>query len=179
MTRPRLHLPALLLGACAAAPPPGAADHAFPDDFCGTWRGECSLLGPEGVRQRFAMALAIAPTERDSWTFHITYGEGDRAQLRAYELLPVAPEEGHWAVDEHNGIVLDSYVRGRTLYSSFAVGGVRLLARYEGRGDELLVEIATTAVDPVRTTGAGEGPEQRVEAFALKGVQRGVLRRAP
>ncbi len=153
------------------APP---APAVFPDDWVGQWAGECRLLGPEGERMRFRMELEIGPMHKGRGSWRVTYGEGEDAQVRPYELLTVDAAAGHYAIDEHNGIVLDSYVRGGAFYSAFSMQGNLLLARYECVGDDLHVEIATVDEQAEREN---ELPRMTVKAFPMKAVQRGVLRR--
>ena len=153
---------------------------AFPTSWFGTYRGECQTLGDSAVRSRFAMQLQIAPRNDGRIAWQITYGTGDAAQLRDYDLVPVAAELGHFAIDENNGIVLDCYLRGNAVYSSFEVGTVRLLARYGRRGDAIECEIITQSGSPARvSTVTSATTEQQVTAWPIRNVQRGVLRKVP
>ena len=165
----------LVASACQSTPIVGADSSAFPDSWFGTWRGECALHRADG-RQPFPMGIEIGPWEGDRCRWHILYGEGESVQRRAYDLIAVDPDAGHYAIDENNGIVLDSYLRAGVLYTAFEVQGSRLLARYEWVGDAVEFEIVITDVEVERTTGGGEVPE--VQGFAVPTVQRATLRRA-
>lgn len=141
---------------------------AFPDTFVGSWTGELevsTLPKPVGmtldVRQ-------IPGTPRYTWTMRY---EGQPA--RPYELVPVDPARGQWAIDEKNGIVLDSFVAGGKLLSQFDVATNRVTSRYELTPDgQLELEMSMFSRQPLASTGHG------VETFKLVNFQRAVLHRA-
>ena len=88
-------------------------------------------------------------------------------------MVPVDPARGHYVVDEHNGILLDSYYQDGVLLSQFEVGQNRVTARYELEGDRLSLEMNMFGKDAVRESASG----QRVLAFGLGSLQRAVLTR--
>jgi hypothetical protein len=122
--------------------------------------------------------LPLDSAGRYSWT--IIYGEDKEAGRRSYELAPIDPEKGFYAIDEKNSIVLESYLLGGKLFSSFEVMGNHILSSYEKRGEELLFEIISGRMDPVSVTGGQEGDESGippVKAFPVIVTQRAALKR--
>ena len=148
----------------------------LPKAWLGIWKGPCTVAGPTRKRLDFPMELHVAPIEdRDAWTWRIVYGEGAKRQVRNYELLPVAGGKGHFRVDEKNGIVIDSWLHGDTLYSRFEVGAVSIDARYTlTKQGKLAVSLVTTRVAPSATTGGKDGVPA-VRAFPFVALQSGVL----
>jgi len=145
-----------------------AAPAAFPDSFVGSWKGELEV---STMPKPIGMTLDVARvpgTPRYTWT--IRY-EGQPA--RPYELVPVDPARGQWAIDEKNGIVLDSFVAGGKLLSQFDVAANRVTSRYEltPNGD-LELEMSMFSRQPLASTGHG------VETFKLVNFQRALLHRA-
>ena len=116
------------------------------------------------------MRIDIAATEdpeRYAWT--ITYPNDD---VRAYTLLVRDAEAGAYAIDEHNGIVLEArYLDGR-LHTWFEVNGSLLVLQESlvdaGSPDEaLLFELWSTNGKPMESGG----PKTPVRSY-LPGVQQ-------
>ena len=150
----------------------------LPGAWHGVWRGVCTVAGPTRKRLEFPMELHVAPIEgRKAWTWKIVYGQGAKRQVRPYELLPVADTNGHFRVDEKNGIVIDAWLHGGTLYSRFEVGTVSIDARYTLRGTKLDVSLVTTKAAPIATTGGKDGVPP-VKAFPFVALQSGTLTRS-
>ncbi len=163
------------LSAAEDTPAPAAKKAALPEAWHGIWKGRVKSESRNGKTVDFAMELHIEPIEgRNACTWRIVYGEGDRRQVRPYELLPV-DGKGHFRIDEKNGIVIDAFLIGDTIYSSFGLNKVRIDARYRLRGDALEFSIATQKAAPMGTTGGGAVPA--VEVFELVAAQRATLRK--
>lgn len=185
MLRAWILAPACLLCACAAplAPTDSAAQAGpieeayeaghFPEAWVGSWQGEVTMFGPEGERMRFSMTRIIAPSEdpaRYDWT---TIYSGDAGeQVRRYSLMLLDPDQGKYAIDEHNGIVLDARYLDDTLFSWFEVQGTRLMVRERlgPEGKSLQFEIATSQGEPGRT-----GEQIPVLNYLTTGLQRAIL----
>ncbi|MCU0726409.1 MAG: hypothetical protein MUE73_11560 [Planctomycetes bacterium] len=154
----------------------GVALAAFPASFAGEYRGTCRAEGPAGAPSEFPMELALAPVPgREAWSFSIVYGEGERRQVRAYELLP-GESPGRFRIDERNGIVLDAAFVGDTLFSCFTVEGNLIQARYRFLGDAVDFEI--TSYRPAGPTG-GKDRAPEVGTFGLAALQRARLGKVP
>ena len=148
----------------------------FPQSWSGHWAGPCTAWRPGKPPQSFRMELRIAPIEGSKrWTWEIVY-EGEKRQVRPYELVPVDPAKGHYLVDEKNSILLDTFVVNDIVCSRFWVGEARIDAQYELRGDEVLVTLVTHGAQPSRISG-GEGRVPSVASYSLRAVQRAALRR--
>ena len=75
------------------------------------------------------------------------------ADIREYTLLVLNDSLGHYAVDEHNGILLDAYYMDDCLYSVFAGMGSQLQSRVCLEDDRLNYEISSFFEEPIRTSG--------------------------
>jgi len=149
----------------------------FPASWAGVWTGPCrSGPPPSGDKIVFPMELHVAPIDgREAWTWTIVYGEGDKRQVRPYELVPVDAKKHHWKIDEKNGIAIDAWFVDDTLYSRFGVLGNRIEAHYRRDGDS--IDVTLTTFKGVATKSGGEGRVPEVNAGRLIGVQRGKLTR--
>lgn len=188
-------LPLLLLVACTvpadksprrtSETPPGtevAVVHRFPEDWAGVWSGQLRILSTQGVQQTVPMTLEILPQDTsDRWTYHLVYGEDRAAGLRAYELVPVDPARGLWAIDERNSIRMEAYLFENQLVQRFEVMGNLLETILERHGpNELRWEILSGALEPASTTGGQtvDGEEiPPVNAYPIRVRQTATLRR--
>ena len=160
----------LLLGASARAD--DKEPTALAPAWHGDWRGQLVITGPGDKRSELAMRLVIEPIKDSSeFTWKLTYGEGDKAQLRDYKLVPVPGKPGRFRIDERNGIVLDARLVNDVIYCPFEVGGAVLSTRYELRGDTLRFDV-TSSKPLAEKTGDG-----KVRGYDVDVVQSAELRK--
>lgn len=156
--------------------PISGQDLAFPEAWRGTWSGELRVFQGRQNVQNIPMTLTIQPTVDDRYTWHIQYGT-DTADLRKYQLVPVEPDVGYYAIDEQNGIVLDAYLQGDTFYSSFSVSGNKLLTRVRKRDNTLEYEITAGPLASTGETGGLSAEILPVQLFQIRTLQRAMLRK--
>lgn len=145
---------------------------ALPVEWHGTWRGPLVNTSAAGKATEVPMSLAIEPikgTREVTWV--ITYGEGEKAIVRDYKLVPDGDKPGRFKIDEKNGIVLGARLVNGVIYCQFEVAGNLLTARYELRDKGLRFEI-TSAKPEAEKTGAG-----KVQDYAVGAVQVAELKR--
>lgn len=126
----------------------------FPAAWSGEWEGELSIYrGPQKV-DSLPMELHILPIDtldRYSWT--IIYGEDKVKGRRSYSLMVIDAETGHYAIDEHNSIILDAYLNAGKFYSCFSIDKSMVVSITELVGDSLTYEFLSGNLDPVRVSG--------------------------
>lgn len=174
-----LLLCAAACGAPAAQPTPSDQALAFPRSWYGTWEGAAQGWGPDGARERFTMRYELGPTAvpgRHRWC--IVYGDGERRDVREYELVDSDAAAGAYLIDEHDGMLLEARLLGGALYTRFDIGGVLLAVRDElvvdGAGNEAItVEFVTGPDTPARSTQT----EPAARSFPARHVQRARLSR--
>lgn len=173
---------AMLSSGCAftvASITVGPEDPIHP--WLGTWSGIATNHRPDGSSFDFPMSLDIGPIEgsTDRYTWTINYGEGERRQVRPYELAVIDPDTGRFAIDEKNSIVLDTVLLDGALYSQFEIEGVRLTTvnRLGPGPDEMTCEILTTSTEAASITGNSQGVPP-VGLFPPRSLQRAVLTRS-
>ena len=158
--------------------PPSVADTVdlseqkqFPKSWIGNWHGQLFVHDQSETPEKVAMSLKIQPIGPDRYTWHIKYGE---QPTREYELAPVNKERGHWVIDEKNGILLDTFVRGGDLHDQFQVGNSRISTIYDLEGDSLQMERTSFSAQPMRRSESG-GTE--AYSFEVQGYQEAFLTR--
>lgn len=147
-------------------------------EWHGTWQGSCTSIRQSAPPQEFTMTLEIAPREgSEALTWKTTYGMGDAPpEVRDYKLVPTSTP-GRFVIDEQNGIQLDTFLVGDTLYQNFFLpgSGAGLVARWQLRGPALELEIPGWFVRQ-GSTSTGPGGVQ-VTSFPLTSLQRCQLSR--
>jgi hypothetical protein len=152
----------------------------WPDSWLGLWKGELLLEKPgQDSAQRFPMSIEISTTDKpDTWNWVITYGEGEKQDLRPYLLMAQDSSYSHFVMDEQNSILLDQYRIGNRMYSRFSVDSVMLVAVSKVKADTMEAEIWTS---PLAGKKTGEKlPDDQsydIYSFPLKGVQTSRLLR--
>jgi hypothetical protein len=97
--------------------------------FHGTWVGSCDYTQVDGTTEVVALTIAIAPISPTEVTWGLTYQGGSVGTLvKNYVLRAVDVAANHYVLDEQNGILIDEYLFGDRLISSFDVGNDTRLA---------------------------------------------------
>jgi hypothetical protein len=166
-----------LVGGSAASTTAPSTQPAFPMSWIGTWRGPCQFTPVKGETKNFEMEVRIAATdEPNRFIWEIVYIDGDKRQVREYELQILDPQTGHCVIDEKNSIKIDSYLVGDTLLSQFTVQKGLITASYRVVDDHM--EVQMVSADAAKTTeSGGKDGAPEVKSSAIRGVQRGTLER--
>lgn len=164
----RIHASLIAL-VCLAVP----ASATLPEGWHGTWKGTLKMEGPKETS--IPMELRVQPKEGGVYEFAITYGEGDKKQVRPYELRPVKDKPGRYVVDEKNGIELEGRLANGTLHFLFTAGDTLIETRYRPNGDSMIFELTSTDLK----AGKATGPENlKVKSIPINAVQMAELKRA-
>lgn len=161
-------------------PPATARQAGLPASWDGVWKGATKLNWASGRVEEVAMELHVSPFAggtAKSWK--VVYVFADRREVREYEIRPAeGAGAGRLVIDEKNGLLIDNYLSGETLYSRFTVNGNLVTTRFELRGESLEVELTMFDASKPRLTKL-TGGNFEVASFSPKYVQRGTLRREP
>lgn len=175
----------LILGACGATKnttktvdqQESKKHHVFPKDWKGVWKGRLYIYKATGLVSEIDMQLRILPTAIDTvWTWNIIYGE-ITDDNRPYELIPIQSQQGHYIIDEKNGILLDVYFQNETLYSRFEVADNDIFITYTLLEDELIFRVVSGSKKPIRSTGGDASKEiPLVLAYPISTTQEARLK---
>ena len=154
---------------------------SFPNAWEGLWAGEVKVLAGAGQQDAFPMSLEIKPTD-SLWTYTIFYGHNrfPEPDIREYSLVILEDSTGHYAIDEHNSILLDAYYMDECLYSVFGGMGSQLQSRICRDGDQMEYEITSFYQDPVRNTGdtvMGTDTIPPIQSYEVYNVMKASLSR--
>jgi hypothetical protein len=150
----------------------------FPKQFMGHWEGEV-LWYQQGKKepQKIKMQLIVQPTDTaNQYTWQIIYGENNKDN-RPYILKPVDTANGHWQVDERNGIILDQYWLANKFSSAFTVANSTIVDSYWIEGNRLHVEFFNVSAKAVNKTGGTSADIPPVDSYAVKSYQKAVLKK--
>lgn len=154
---------------------------SFPGDWEGKWTGSLDIYRYSSLVDTIPMGLNIQKLDSGRWTFYISYGSGDKEQERLYELVVVDPLNGHYRIDEKNGIYLDAFYHDNCLYERFSVAGNMLTNSICKNEEQLYYEITFGAIDAITSSGdtilnaTDTIPE--VKSYGVPSVQKAVLKR--
>lgn len=146
-----------------------AAPPSLPPAWHGAWAGTLHVTPAAGEPTTVAMSLVVKPLAGGRLTWTLTYGDGDKKDIRRYELVP-GDKPGRFVIDEKNGITLPARLTGDTLVGLFQVGDRHLHTRHHLTGGVIRYELTTFAPDP---TAGGPG----VTAYRPAAVQTAELKR--
>lgn len=127
----------------------------FPDSWSGRWAGTVEIWSHNTIIDSFPMSVTISPAD-SSWDYTLIYDRPGAEQLdqRNYSLISINDSLGHYAIDEHNSIILDSYLFGDCFYSPFSGMNTDLMVRICRMGPmELSYEITSAHEEPIRLSG--------------------------
>jgi hypothetical protein len=144
----------------------------LPDAWNGVWRGQVKVSVDGETRHEVNLDLTIAKIpERTAKTWTMQY---TGQPPRNYELAPAETGRGLFILDEKNGTLIEEQLIGETLYAIFSVDNVLLTSRFELRGRELHLEIATYdhSVKRTKTNAASQAV-----VYPFRSIQSGILRR--
>jgi hypothetical protein len=149
----------------------------FPQSFIGNWKGKLQWMVNGKPTQTFTMQLRIQPTDTaNQYTWQIIYGDNN-TDNRPYILKPIDTAKGHWAVDENNGIILDSYVHGNCIHGAFTVQDNTIVDNYCLENGKLRVEFLSIKLSDKKQSGKGTDDSPVVDSYRVSSYQIGVLRR--
>lgn len=116
------------------------------------------------------------PNKPTAWTWIIEYSGKNLSQTRSYEMQQQNARQGHYVVDEKNGIFLDTFWVGeRTLLEQFAVGDSNLTVKHRLLdNNQMEVEFMIFGRTTIRDSAAGTN---EVQSYGLQTYQQCLLKR--
>ena len=156
-----------------------AQDSNFPKAWEGIWKGELTAYTANNtIKMKIPMELHILPIDSTKWTWKIVYSFKDKPKdERNYELIIKEKAKGHYAIDEKDGIILDSYYIHDTFFSSFAVEGTEIISKDHLEGKNLVYEMIEKKTKEIAVTGGTSKDVLPVSSFEVTGYYKAVLKR--
>lgn len=152
------------------------AQSRFPESWEGNWKGELLWYTETGKEpKKVNMELRIHRQDT-AWSWQLIYGSPTEDN-RPYTLFARDTVKGHWAINEHNGIILDQFLLAGRLSGAFTVSNSTILNTYQLQGDSLIVEFTSMQAKPLSTSGKGTEESPAVENYKIKGYQKAILYR--
>lgn len=181
---PGLCLPAALMVAIMTLAAVLAAPAARADAlsaWAGRWEGACGIAAAQGKLSSVVTSLEIRKTadngSRYSWI--VTYGPSTEAeQRRAYEIVAVDAAQGHYIIDEKNGLKIDAWLVANQIFAPFEIGGTVIAAKYIRMNGGIVMELPSFEAANRRKTCLTSKPETCAHSYRMTGVQLCFLRPA-
>jgi hypothetical protein len=147
----------------------------FPDDWIGHWQGQLEIWSTDSILQKIPMFLQIS--ENDSCVnWNITYG-ADKSDNRQYLLKTTDRKNGHYQMDELNGIVLDVWKKGNSLTSAFELNSQLLIVSEEISEQGINFEVKVVDRKNNSVTGESNTEIDLIYNYPLVSYQKALLTR--
>ncbi len=146
--------------------------------WMGKWEGTLMIYSATKPIKEVPMKIWNFETDTiGTYGWYLIYGEDEEKGTRPYFLKTISTETGHYQVDEKNGIILDSYLIGDKMISTFDVQGSLISSIYTLETDgRMTFEILFGKSDDPNITG-GKDDIPSVESYKMGGYQKAVLQR--
>lgn len=162
----------------------GLSAQSFPDSYIGYWKGDLDVYKGDSVAFTIQFGLEVFPADSGRYDWVITYylepanddTVPDKIDRRPYLLVPIDTANGHWAIDENNGIIIDMYTTGNKVTSLFSVEGSMIQISYWLEGDEMVMELFTYPEKEDLKTGKGTEEIPEVKVWKFTGYQLGRMK---
>lgn len=146
-------------------------------EWHGTWLGTLHITSGNGQKNEVRFKLVIQPLDdKARVTWHITYGEGDKASTRRYELVAL-DKPGLFELDEKSGIRMKERLLGNQLFCLFKVSNSLIHVKHELRGDVMHYDLTTYQEKDILQTSHEKNKSISVDSYQLVSQQAGELRR--
>ncbi|MEO0336915.1 MAG: hypothetical protein AAF202_10995 [Pseudomonadota bacterium] len=147
----------------------------------GLWKGSCQLNPAYLGTTEFDTSLEIEPLPGGHGHRWVAISEQSGSlprQVRNYELLPIDVSNGHYVIDEKNGLMLDMFLTGQLMQSPFVINGNLVNATYVLLdSNKMLMQLPTFDFTSSRRTCLKGNPSLCSESFPIKARQSCELKR--
>ena len=144
----------------------------FGDRCTGTWEGTMYLSEGGKIKDSLTVTFEVKKKEEaKAWTWRTTYSGRPEKIVKDYVLKLVDASSGSYVIDEGDGILLNCYLFGQRLFSTFSVGDNLLTANYQLSKDGLYFEVTSSR----REESTGDGS---IYNYSVLHVQNVLLTRS-
>jgi len=134
--------------------------------WVGEWTGWCQSdnFNSESSLPSLHMSLEIGEIDSENYSWKIQYeGEG----VRDYKMTLQKDLEGHWLLDEGNGLLIDRFLSDGTLVDQFLINGKLFLNRTTLIKDKMKIETISFWANQPRQTSLADGSNP-IYSFSLR-----------
>ncbi len=149
----------------------------FPDSYFGIYTGTLSINTEKGSTQ-VPMEFHLKATDSiGKYQYILVYGENETRQVREYTLVEKNKKNGHYQIDENNGIILDTKWLNNKLYCLFEVNKNILTSFLIFHDDYIDFEIVFSNTENKNISGGTEEEIPEVFSYPITVVQTASLKK--
>jgi hypothetical protein len=149
------------------------AQVSFAEKCLGTWKGTMYISAQNEVKDSIPVQFTVADhPDAGAHSWKMEYISPSQPITKDYILRQIDLEKGLYAIDEGDGVVLDAYLFGNSLFSSFEVNDLYITTTYQIQEDQHLI-FDLIVSKKGQTTSKGE-----IQNYVINNRQRVVLRPA-
>ncbi|AFC25704.1 hypothetical protein [Saprospira grandis] len=154
----------------------------FPKDWEGRYEGEMHWYVNGQLRGKIPCRHEVLAKKPGVWSWTTEFDSSQlvpKAVLKDYLLIEDKSQaQGHYILDEQDGILIDMILMGNSLYSQFEVGNNKITTVDRLEGNTLYKEIIMAPKDKVRKSSAKIGKESfEVSAANSIILQKSILKK--
>ena len=112
----------------------------------GEWKGMMHLYNKGMLTDSVPVVLEIKPLSDSVLSWKTSYQSVKMPMVKDYTMKAIDPTKGHYATDEGEGLLLDTYLFDNSLYNVFEVQGILLTATYRLLGNQVQFEVTSGKV---------------------------------
>jgi hypothetical protein len=150
-------------------------------NWIGFWEGDCQLSSPVQGVQKVNTSLNITEGSKpDRLGWQLIYQETGPfpKQVRNYEMVTIDESAGHYMIDERNGLLLDSFLKGDAIYSTFTIKENLIFTTHVLiEKNKMLATYPSFNSNPVRKTCVTGQPDLCAHSFLFQAAQKCILTR--
>jgi len=146
-------------------------------DWFGEWKGILEINNSNGNKNIIEMELKISETDTAGvWLWEISYGEGEKKEVRKYLLRKVDSEKGQYELDERNSILLDFYCEDyKSFYSSFKIDGNIINSEYHLTEGEIKYRLISSSEKLVNINTENGNGSKIMYSYPVEVIQQATL----
>lgn len=155
----------------------------FPEDWVGIYKGDLQwFAGKNSILIPITIEIKAIDSLENAYLWRSTYDSTERFPMVVKDYILVHPDtlpEGHFLIDEKNGIYLDMILIDNSFYSCFEVNKTLLLSIDRLNADgSIHHEIISSRLDGARESGTtSEDSYFGVKSYSRVGTQKATLKR--
>lgn len=155
----------------------------FPEDWVGLYKGDLQwFAGKNSILVPISIEIKAIDSLENTYLWRSTYDSTERFPMVVKDYILVHPDtlpEGHFLIDEKNGIYLDMILIDNSFYSCFEVNKTLLLSIDRLNADgSIYHEIISSHLSGARESGATSDDSYfGVKSYSRVGTQKAILKR--
>ena len=149
------------------------------DSWEGDWTGDCEIKRMDGTSETRSIEFTSELQNSGHWSWDLKWGRSTsrQSEVRRYQLRANEHRDGHFYLEESNGIFLDAYFDNDKFRIPYLDRGQLVIVNYHFNGDYLNIEVPYFTDRPIRKTCSRRSPSRCSYTLGMYGYEQCYLQR--